>query len=336
MIDDAIYEERKTSAGFLVKVRLSKMTYVVFSSEGPEVPKGARNNSIVVNVPKVGFFGEEFRVGHFHLGELSFVNVKMGKMVIPYHHGFSNEIKTIFLATGSASDALPVVIFHYRHKEELMHAWESGEQVHYLVVDEEIPRNEMVTLKIRYPNLNILVIKKKISLTETAKPAPSSSGKTADGKAVVDYNKVRAADVARTQSSNEMTGNPVFLARIHLRNMELDKVKQLLLENELTLQDVGFIRTFLEVMIKNENNKPELKTAKDKLISMSEVFRLSLVLLEFRIQDFEAEMEKGFSPEVSNMMYALLAKEQDKTSDIEKEIVFWEWKLRARRMTQAK
>lgn len=335
MIDDAIYEERKTPAGFSVKVRLSKMTYVVFSGSGPEVPKGARNNSIVVNVPKVGFFGDEFRVGHFHLSELSFVNVKMGKMVIPYHHGFSNEIKTIFLATGSASDALPVVIYHYKTKEDLMKAWESGEQVHYLVVDEEIPRNEMVTLKIRYPNLNILVIKKKISLTESAKPQASTPGKTADGKAIVDYNKVRAADVAKAQSSGEMTGNPVFLARIHLRNMELDKVKQLLLEYELTIQDVGFIRTFIEVMIKNENNKAELKAAKERLISMSEAFRLATILLEFKPSDFESELEKGFTQEVSNMMYALLAKEQDKSTDIENEIILWEWKLRVRRMTQS-
>lgn len=55
-MDDTVYEERKTPAGFLVKVRLSKLTYVVFTDSGPEVPKGARNNSIVVNVPRVGFW----------------------------------------------------------------------------------------------------------------------------------------------------------------------------------------------------------------------------------------------------------------------------------------
>lgn len=53
---DHQYEERKTPEGFLVKVRLSKMTYVVFTPKGPEVPKGAKNNSIIVPVPRVVFW----------------------------------------------------------------------------------------------------------------------------------------------------------------------------------------------------------------------------------------------------------------------------------------
>jgi len=337
MIDDAVYEERRTPGGFLIKVRLAKMTYVVFSESGPEVPKGAKNNSIVVTVPKVAFFGEEFRVGHFHLGELAFVNVKAGKMVIPYQHGGSNEIKSIFLGTGSASDALPVVIFHYPTKEDLMRAWESGEHPHFLVVDEDIPRSEMVTLKIRYPQLNILVIKKKLGATESkaASPAPApnqgSSGQ-GEGKSIVDYSRVRAADVAKSSTVGSFSENPVFAARIFLRNLELDKVKQLLLDQYLSPQDVGFIRTFLEVMIKNENNKAELKSIRDKLTALNEAFRLSLFILAFQIQDFEAELEKGFPSELAMMMFALLEKEQDRCPEIEKEIVLWEWKLRAKRM----
>lgn len=39
---DSLYEERKTPGGFLVKVRLAKMTYVVFTQKGPEVPRGSK------------------------------------------------------------------------------------------------------------------------------------------------------------------------------------------------------------------------------------------------------------------------------------------------------
>lgn len=331
-MEDTVYEERKTAGGFLVKVRLSKMTYVVFTEDGPEVPKGAKNNSIVAIVPKVGFFGEDFDLSHFHLGELSFVNVKAGKMVIPYQHGFSNEIKTIFLGTGSQSDALPVVIYHFKNKEELMHSWEKGDQVQYLVVDEEIPRSEMVTFKIRYPSLNILVIKKRIN-TSAESLAPKVDPKLGEaGKGIVDYDKVRATDVARNSNLNMQSENPVFLARIHLRTMELDKVKQLLLDFKLVAQDVSFIRTFLEVMIKNEYAKPELETAKPRLVALNEAFRLSVLILEFRIEDFEKELEKGFSSEISSMIYAVLAKEQEAATEIEQEIVLWEWKLRTRAM----
>ncbi|TGN19729.1 hypothetical protein [Leptospira idonii] len=331
-MEETVYEERKTPGGFLVKVRLSKMTYVVFTDHGPEVPKGAKNNSIVAIVPKVGFFGEDFDISHFHLGELSFVNVKAGKMVIPYQHGFSNEIKTIYLGTGSQSDALPVVIYHYRNKEELMRAWESGEQVQFLVVDEEIPRSDMVTFKIRYPSLNILVIKKRINTSAESQQVSQKGGAEEKDKGIVDYDKVRATDVAKNQNLNMYSENPVFLARIHLRSMELDKVRQLILDFHLSSQDVTFIRTFLDVMIRNENQKPELETFKDKLIAMNEAFRLAVLILEFKVVEFESELDKKFSPEISNMIYALLAKEQETASEIEKEIVLWEWKLRTRAM----
>lgn len=332
-MEDTVYEERKTPGGFLVKVRLSKMTYVVFTEAGPEVPKGAKNNSIVSLVPKVGFFGEDFDLSHFHLGELSFVNVKTGKMVIPYQHGFSNEIKTIYLGTGSQSDVLPVVIHHFRNKEELMHSWEKGEQVQYLVVDEEIPRGDMVTFKIRYPSLNILVIKKRINTSAEAQAVSKQMGQSPSAKGdVVDYNKVRATDVAKNSNLNMYSENPVFLARIHLRNMELDKVKQILLDFKLGAQDVSFIRTFLDVMIKNENAKPELETMKGQLIALNEAFRLSVQILDFAVDEFERELDRGFSKEISSMIYAVLAKEQESSTEIEKEIVLWEWKLRARNL----
>ena len=67
MEEDQQYEERKTPAGFLVKVRLAKLTYVVFTPKGPEVPKGAKNNSIIVPVPRVVFLGDDFNLSPFRL-----------------------------------------------------------------------------------------------------------------------------------------------------------------------------------------------------------------------------------------------------------------------------
>jgi hypothetical protein len=327
-MEDTLYEERKTPGGFLVKVRLAKMTYVVFTNDGPEVPRGSKNKSIVVPVPRVAFLGGDFNLSHFRLSELNFVNVKAGKLVIPYQHGFSNEIKTIFVATGSASDILPVLVQHFSTKEDLVKESETSNLYHYLIVDEDLPRTDMVTLKIRFPSMNILVIKKKISAVES-KTEKSTS---ADDK-VVDFNKVRATDVISNSNLNQYSQNPVFLARIHLRNMELDKVKQLLLEFKLTAQDVAFIRTFLEVMIRNEFDKPELKTSKEKLVALNEAFRLSTLILDGQIEEFEKELaEKKFSREIAAMIYALLSKEQDESREIERELILWEWKLLTKKL----
>ncbi|MCG9875152.1 MAG: hypothetical protein MH321_10235 [Leptospiraceae bacterium] len=327
-MEDTLYEERKTPGGFLIKVRLAKMTYVVFTNDGPEVPRGSKSKSIVVPVPRVAFLGSDFNLSHFRLSELSFVNVKAGKLVIPYQHGTSNEIKTIFVATGSASDILPVLVQHFTTKEDLVKECETSEIFHYLIVDEDLPRTDMVTLKIRFPAMNILVIKKKISSLETKVEKQTSS----DNK-VVDFSKVRATDVITNSNLNQYSQNPVFLARIHLRNMELDKVKQLLLDFKLNGQDVAFIRTFLEVMIRNEFNKPELKASREKLVALNEAFRLSTLILDSQIEEFEKELaEKKFSREIAAMIYALLSKEQDESREIERELILWEWKLLTKKL----
>lgn len=342
-MEDNLYEERKTPGGYLVKVRLSKMTYVVFTPNGPEVPRGAKNQSIVVPVPKIAFLGPEFNLSHFRLGELNFVNTKAGKMVIPYQFGASNEIKTIFLSTGSSSDVLPIVIYHYNTKDEFIQAYDRGETVHYLVVDESIPRQDMVGLKIRYQTLNIMVIRKKIAQQPVPSPGKVDRGGTEVGygenpttsnslSGVVDINKVRATDIIHDGNLNQYSQNPVFLARIHLRNLDLDKVKQLLLDFRLSSQDVSFIRTFLDVMIRNEKNKDDLKAVHHKLVALNEAFRLSILILELKIPEFEQELEKGMSKEIASLIYALLVKEQAECKDRDTSLVLWEWKLRVKKM----
>lgn len=331
-MEEQLYEEKKTPAGYLIKVRLSKMTYVVFSQKGPEVPKGSKNNSIIVQVPKIVFLGRDFDLSHFHQGELSYVSVRTGKMVIPYQHGGSKEVKTIFLNSGSASDVLPIIIFHFKSTQEFLAGSEGGNEFHHLVIDEDFPRQDMVSLKIRFPSLNILIIKRKIAVQNQKDVSQEEDGKDSE-KEVVHADKVRATDIIASGSNlNMFSGNPVFLARVHLRNMDLDKVRQILLDFELTKDDVMFIRTFLTVMLKNENNKEELRQNHDKLKILDEIFRLAILILHKEILSFEEELEKGFSKEVANMIYALLEKSQEEALDEEEKIMFWEWKYRAKRM----
>ncbi|TGK08825.1 hypothetical protein EHO60_12330 [Leptospira fletcheri] len=335
---DTLYEERKTPGGFLVKVRLAKMTYVVFTSKGPEVPKGAKNQSIVVPVPRVAFLGDEFDLSHFRLGELSFVNVRQGKMVIPYQHASSgNEVRTIFLNSGSECDILPVIIFHYRESEDFLRAKEEGVELHHLVLDEEFPRQDLVTLKIRFPALNMLIIKRKVAQKLEA-PGGIMPGKEElerslrEESSIVDFNKVRATDLLEKGNLNMHSTNPVFLARVHLRKLELEKVKQLLLDFSLRPEEVIFIRTFLGVMIRNEENKEELKAWQLKLKNLDEGFRLVGMILEMKEVEFESELDKGFSRDIASMVYALLEKEQGEVGSKEQEIVLWEWKLRTKRL----
>ena len=329
---DHQYEERKTPEGFLVKVRLSKMTYVVFTPKGPEVPKGAKNNSIIVPVPRVVFLGEDFNLSHFRMGDLSFVNVKNGKLMIPYQHGGAKEIKTINLNSGSESDILPVIIYHFSNVKDLSSLTEKNIEFQHIVADEGLQRNDMVSLKIRYPYMNIFLLKKKMGAAVDPKTALPADERGAEK--TIDTDSSGMALRATNANLNVHSDNPVFLSRIHLRNMELDKVKQLLFDFDLKEDDILFIRTFLDVMIKNKGEKEELAQNKERLIVLDEIFRLAELIIKHDEEHFEGEIEKGLSKDVAYMVYALLEKFQENANSIEEEIMFWDWKYQARRLMQ--
>ncbi|EQA38360.1 hypothetical protein LEP1GSC047_2293 [Leptospira inadai serovar Lyme str. 10] len=335
---DSIYEERKTPRGFLVKIKLAKMNYVVFTAKGPEIPKGSKNHSIIVPVPKIAFLGDGFDLSHFRLGELSFVNVTRGKLVIPFQHASTgSEVRSVFLNSGSECDVLPVIILHYRKCEDLLRARAAGIEIHHLVLDENFPREDLISQKIRFPSLNMLIIRSKAALLAVTKDKNPenmvrSKNEIEKNSNVVDFKTVRASDLAEKENLNLHSVNPVFLAQVHLQKNELEKVKQLLLDFSLDPEEITFIRIFLELMIRDDGNKEERRSRHNKLLNLNEGFRLAGLILGMRVVEFEAELEKGFSLEIASMVLALLEKGQSESNEIEREIILWEWKLKTKRL----
>ena len=321
------YEEKTTPKGFLIKIKADKSHYIVFTSSGPEIPKNTRGQSINVKIPRVVFIGKSFDVSHFDYGQINYVNVKSSKMAIPYAHGDSREIKSIFLNSGSQSDVLPVIIYYFRDASQLDEKSADGKMYDHVIIDDDFERASMVKLKIRYPRLNILIIKKKVTARAEREVASPVSE-------VVDKSRIRASDMVEENNLNVHSGNPVFLARIHLRNLELDKVKQLLLDFNLTPDDVVFIRTFLDVMRKNENGKEELERNKSKIAKLDRNFYLASLVLSGKEMEFEEELSKKLEKDDAFMMYALLEKEQDRASELKTQLLYWEWKLRSKKMFQ--
>ncbi|EQA43773.1 hypothetical protein LEP1GSC050_1863 [Leptospira broomii serovar Hurstbridge str. 5399] len=333
---DSIYEERKTPRGFLVKIKLAKMNYVVFTPKGPEIPKGSKNHSIIVPVPKIAFLGDGFDLSHFRMGELSFVNVNHGKLIIPFQHvNTGNEVRSVFLNSGSECDILPVIILHYRKSEDLLQARAAGIEIHHLVLDENFPREDLISQKIRFPSLNMLIIRSKAALLAAAvhDKSPEDVKNEIEGNSnVIDFRAVRESELCEKDNLNLHSVNLVFLAQVHLQKNELEKVKQLLLDFSLNPEEIAFIRMFLELMIRNDENKEERKNWHNKLLNLNEGFRLAGLILGMREVEFEAELEKGFSQEIASMVLALLEKGQAECNGIETEIILWEWKLKTRRL----
>lgn len=155
-------EERKTPGGYTVRVHRATMTYEVISRKGTEIPRSSKNNSSIVKVPRIIFLGSSFNLSHFRLCDLTYVNSKSGKLQIPYQYEDAPDIKIISVPTGSDSDVLPIIPYQYQSLKEIVHAAEQGLEFQNIIVDESSPKSEMVNLKIRFPTVNILILRKKI------------------------------------------------------------------------------------------------------------------------------------------------------------------------------
>jgi hypothetical protein len=155
-------EERKTPGGFTLRVHRATMTYEVISRKGPEVPRNSKTNLSIVKVPRIIFLGASFNLSHFRLADLTYVNAKSGKLQVPYQYEGGSDIKIISVPTGSDSDVLPIIPYQYNSLKEVVHAAEQGLEFQNIIVDESSPKNEMVNLKIRFPSVNILILRKKV------------------------------------------------------------------------------------------------------------------------------------------------------------------------------
>lgn len=155
-------EERKTSNGCLIQIS-KNLDYQVTNKLGLEILKSSKIQSPLQPIPKIVFLGNIFKLDHLRLGEVIFVNVKVGKILIPYQTIGSNELKFLTYINLTSSDTLPVIVYHKQTLKDLMELYESGNQFHNIVVEESQPKNEIINMKIRYPNVNISIIKKKLA-----------------------------------------------------------------------------------------------------------------------------------------------------------------------------
>ncbi len=256
-------DELRTPGGRIVKVRPDRLTAVVFGADNrPEVVQTHGRETMEQPVPAVLFVGPEFgpalAADTFHL-----VENRSGRLRIPYH-GPGGQVQHVGIACPSSSDAFPVYVRHCRQVRDFISSDDSRVAFRYMVVSSDLPRMDTVALRVRYPDAQILVVR-----------APAGGGEA--GR--VDASRVRASDLAQTEQGRALSGNPVFRARIHLRLLELDRVRDLIGADAITAEEVDFIRTFLDLMVRNEQNRTELAAAKADLVDLTSLYRGAALVL---------------------------------------------------------
>lgn len=314
-----------TRGGYFIEVNESGSSCRVSYEDRMEIPHIAGfGRTPDQPIPFVYFIGHQFEPmvnpGAYHLfGSRRF------RVVVPYAHTKDRSEGSLSFRISSASDQYPVFVAHYPSVRDFL----AGDGKHrrgkeYVIMDPEVPRIQLITLKVKRPDVIILLLH-----------PVAMGGEGLEER--VEYSHVRASDLSGTSDVPiELAGDPVFIARIHLRSLDLEAVQNLIVDYELSEDEIQFIRTFLQIMIKNERNDRDLIAARSELESLDESFRLGTILIKEDHHAFDREMDQGIPPKVAGNLEPLVKKLRQSVKNKDDEIYLWEVEYRLGQMSQGK
>ena len=274
--------------------------------EFPQSGAGASDQQI----PGVLFIGRSFEPA-LEVDQFVLVANRSRRLVIPYRLGESRG-RHLLLPCTSAADHFPVVVAYFDSARQLMDAGGRyrGAPWRYVVLEPQVPRIDLMSLKVHRPELKTFLLK------EEGAAEPAAAEET-----------VRATDIIKQGGGSEHASNPVFQARLYLRQLDLHRMEDLPVRFTLKGQEVEFIRTFLAIMIENERDSPELVRVQDDLRRLDHFYRLLYVALADPDQ-FDKELAGGLEIAVARMLLPVVKNMRSSSSQREEQIRCWEWEYR--------
>ena len=293
------YIEEKTPKGISIKIIKDKWKFLAFDNDGSSIYADEHEMKIMHKVLLIAFLGEYFRIHNNFSRELSFLKVSRGKLVIPYDRQGAEKRRYLLMDFEGKLDMVPIRLLGIDTLDQLIRMVESGQCPDYIVVGEQVTRNDIVVIKNRCLDVSVVLATDKREITEVEKISRTDANDTGER---------RATDLLKDVNLNIMSQNPVFLARVHLRNMDLSKVNQLLLDFDLKPIDAAYILNFINTMLGKVGQKEELKREESQLSSLRKSFQFYIYLLEKKDDEIkmmiDQVMDKG---ELASYM-TLLAK----------------------------
>lgn len=248
--------EEKSPRGITFKVLTKKWNFLVFDQKGASIYSDDAGLKVLHRVRLVAFVGGNFQVKNTASQELSFLKVIKNKVVIPYVDLADSARKYIFIDADGRLDMLPVRLKALGTIAQLVREIDSGTNPDYIVVDKNITKNDIIIIKNRLADAHIILAGAEKPEAEPGGEAHGIDDSTAER---------RATDVLKEVNINMMSNNPVFLARVHLREMNLSKMNQLILDFDLTAHDAEYIKSFVTTMLGKADADQEIRKNKQRL-----------------------------------------------------------------------
>lgn len=265
--------EEKTPKGYIFKINIARKQYIVFNQKG-EIIYADDNKTKPFHIMKtivfIGLKSETLTRNRPY----QLLKIQNNALTIPYDAG-DGKRQYLFFPCSTLLDMVPCIIECFNDTASFVSYVKKGNVPDYIIVNSTFSNNDITFISSISPSSRLEIVNTTSAVT-------------------IDDTK-RAIDQMNNVDINLLSQNPVFLARIHLRNLDLVHVKQIILDMDITETDAQYIIAFLSTMIKN-SDKEELQKHVEKLKELKKTYEFYFHLIthnDEKIHEFITQASKN-------------------------------------------
>ncbi len=263
--------EERTPKGYVLKILFNKWQFMAFDRRGKSISPDKEGKTLLFPVPVIVFIGTSFAIKKDMHRDYTMLKVRNGVAVVPYQDLNDKKTKYFFLRTDIELDAVPFRVLVVHDVAQMVRDIDPSVKPDYVAVDDGITPNDVVVIKNRYRVGEIIYIElaNNYFLSE----------------------RLQVSDSDQSINLNMMSSNPVYLAAVHLRNMDLSKINQLLLDFEITALDTEYIMSFIQKALKSAGTDPTVEKNRPMLEDLLNSFRFYHSLLQKSEEDIKSMID---------------------------------------------
>lgn len=299
------YVEEVTPRGLHLKIMLNNWQFLAFDRKGKSIYVDREGRRLLHRVPLIIFVGKSFSVRKEYERDYSLLKVLNGFVVVPYRDVLNKITRYIFIPVDKKVDLMPARLLLVPDLAILVKTVEVELAPDHFIVDESITSNDEVVIKARFQVDEVIHAEtaNNYSLAKTARSPESADAEV---------------------NLNILSTNPVFLARIHLRSMELSKVNQLLLDFDLTALDTEYILKFIENVV-DEGDTDAVGRRMGMLEELRDSFRFYMYLLQRNTAEVGAMVDRTESLKNLSTFMTLISKAKSIFPGQDEQILYTEY-----------
>jgi len=298
--------EEKTPKGFTLKILLNSWQFLAFDRKGKSIYVDKEGRSMVHKVSLICFVGKNLTMKKDYNQDYILLKIRNGSIVVPYVDQRDKRTKFFFIQTDKNLDLIPVRMIRMGNVAQMVKEIDMKQSPDFVAVGEDVTANDIIIIKSRYKldfvyNLEIV---NNFSLNKEYMPPE---------------------DEEHIVNLNMMSANPVFLARIHIRSMELAKINQLLLDFEVSALDTEYIINFLETLRESASENPAVEKHLPMINELTDNFRFYLYLLQRNTAEADGMIRSRESLKKLDPFRTLVSKVKSMYPGKEDQLLFTEY-----------